>query len=537
MKKILLGAALLLATGISAQTYFQDDFSGAITAKWSLTDSDGDNQNWEATNFNGPQGQVASSASWTSTLGPLTPDNWMISNAIDLTSATGVTKLSWLVKGQDQQFPAENYSVYVGTSNATVDMLANGADFTEVMIATNDQYVSRNIDLSSFNGSTVYVAFRHHGVTDEFRLNVDDVMVAKVPNNDLALTGMTVDGGLIGNRTFSINVKNMGLTAVTSFDLAYTFDGGTPITENVTGINLAYTQSHTINVTVNGVTMGAKDLVATITTTDDVAANNIATTTFNFLPPVPQFVGTDSDGNSFDLHDRLENGQAIILDFMASWCGPCQSSTPALSELVENNGSGTGKVEALAISVEATDNAAVLNGLNWNGGFYAYPKFPYTVANNNSYFHYAINHGFNTGGSIPFFVMICPNITDPELSTIIKQDVGYGAGMFGAYQTALDQCPTATMDVIELAKEDINFKVFPNPTSNVVNVEFELQNQNDVTVSILNTVGQTVATNNLGTVSGVQATQLDVSSLESGMYIVKVKTANGEQTKRISVIR
>lgn len=82
-----------------------------------------------------------------------------------------------------------------------------------------------------------------------------------------------------------------------------------------------------------------------------------------------------------------------------------------------------------------------------------------------------------------------------------------------------------------------SFKVYPNPTSNVVNVEFELQNENDVTVSILNTVGQTVATNNLGTVSGVQATQLDVSSLESGMYIVRVKTANGEQTKRISVIR
>jgi len=82
-----------------------------------------------------------------------------------------------------------------------------------------------------------------------------------------------------------------------------------------------------------------------------------------------------------------------------------------------------------------------------------------------------------------------------------------------------------------------SFKVFPNPSNSVVNVEFELQNKNDVTVSIMNTVGQTVASNNLGSVSGVQATQLDVSSLESGMYIVKVITANGEQTKRISVIK
>lgn len=79
--------------------------------------------------------------------------------------------------------------------------------------------------------------------------------------------------------------------------------------------------------------------------------------------------------------------------------------------------------------------------------------------------------------------------------------------------------------------------VFPNPSNSVVNVEFEVQNQENVTVSILNTVGQTVSSNNLGSVSGVQTTQMDVSSLESGMYIVRIKTANGETTKRISVIK
>lgn len=82
-----------------------------------------------------------------------------------------------------------------------------------------------------------------------------------------------------------------------------------------------------------------------------------------------------------------------------------------------------------------------------------------------------------------------------------------------------------------------NFKTYPNPANNLVNVEFELKAQSEAIVSIVNTVGQTVAVNNLGTVSGMQTTQMDVSGLDSGMYIVKIKTTNGEQTKRISIIK
>jgi len=84
---------------------------------------------------------------------------------------------------------------------------------------------------------------------------------------------------------------------------------------------------------------------------------------------------------------------------------------------------------------------------------------------------------------------------------------------------------------------NVDLNVYPNPSKELVNVDFKLDNLTDVTVSVMNTVGQTVTSNNLGSVSGVQTTQLDVSSLESGIYIVRVQTANGEQTKRISVIR
>src|SRR5690554_7834574 len=460
----------------------------------------------------------------------------MISNAIDLTSATGTILFTWKAKGQDQDFADENYSVYVGTSNTVADFTTNGADFTEVIGNTNDEYVSRTIDISTSAGQTIYVAFRHHNVTDQFRLNIDDVKVATPVANDMALTGVTVDRSITGDRTFTVSFNNNGTDAVTAFDYEWSFDGSAATTVNVTGLTLQNGDSHTETFQVADVTAGTKAISVSITSDDDDSSNDVISGTIEFLPPVPQYVANDSYGNSFDLHSRLSNGQAIILDFMASWCGPCESSTPALSELVENNGSGTGNVEALAITVEQTDNASVLNNLNWNGGFYNYPKFAFAAENNFQFNHYAATLGLNGGSGIPFFVLICPDTENPGMSTISRSDAGYGSGMFGAYQAQIDQC-IATMDVIEMPTEQVDFNAYPNPASTVVNVEFELNTQNEVTVSIINTVGQTVAVNNLGTVSGLQTTQMDVSALDAGMYIVKVKTANGEQTKRISVVK
>ncbi len=82
-----------------------------------------------------------------------------------------------------------------------------------------------------------------------------------------------------------------------------------------------------------------------------------------------------------------------------------------------------------------------------------------------------------------------------------------------------------------------NMNVYPNPASNNVNVDFTLSNDADATVELLNGLGQVVSTQVLGHVSGEQSVSIDVASLESGMYIVKVKTSNGEITKRVSVVK
>ena len=49
--------------------------------------------------------------------------------------------------------------------------------------------------------------------------------------------------------------------------------------------------------------------------------------------PAPDFTATDINGKSFTLSSL--RGKVVILDFWASWCGPCRKSNPHMRELYD----------------------------------------------------------------------------------------------------------------------------------------------------------------------------------------------------------
>ena len=77
-------------------------------------------------------------------------------------------------------------------------------------------------------------------------------------------------------------------------------------------------------------------------------------------------------------------------------------------------------------------------------------------------------------------------------------------------------------------QETNSVAVFPNPTSSRFTIEAEGLNH----VSVFNTMGQKVYEINC------QAESVDIDlNVEAGVYMVRVATANGEVTKRITVLR
>ena len=166
-----------------SQTYFSDNFDDENITDWTLYDEDGDGHNWETVALTGLTPAIASYSFDNETESALTPNNYIVSPAINLSTATSAL-LKFKVKAQDAGWAAETYSVYVATSNTVAAFLATTPVLTE-NVATNGLggvFYSKIIDLTAFAGQPqVYIAFRHHNSTDMFSLHIDDVTVTAAP--------------------------------------------------------------------------------------------------------------------------------------------------------------------------------------------------------------------------------------------------------------------------------------------------------------------------------------------------------------------
>src|SRR5690606_10185933 len=252
MKKYLFFFAFIFAlASMNAQVVWSDDFEDLDISDWSLYDEDGDGFEWSAVQltdeFGAPVGTpILTSVSWSGI--PLTPDNWAVSPAIDLTGASGDITLTWYVFASDPLYNLENYGVYVGTSNNVADLTAAGELFTEFDLP--DTLTERTLDLSSFAGETIYVAFRHYDVSDQFRIGIDDVSVE-------------IDGGGTGGDeycgpiTFEFGTEPISRVVFSNIDNSSSAETTSPGHEDFTDMVANVTTGEVYQISVEGNTGGA----------------------------------------------------------------------------------------------------------------------------------------------------------------------------------------------------------------------------------------------------------------------------------------
>lgn len=525
MKRILLSVVSMLAVcSLSAQTYFSDDFEGGVDA-WTFIDSDGDGAGWDAADYGDGEGAVLTSASWDQS--PLTPDNWAISPAIDLTSATLPT-LYWNVKSQDQSWADENITVYVATASDVATLAASSVSYNEI-VGTSDGYMLRTLDLSSFNGETVYVGLRHHDVTDMFRVNVASVSVKEMLAEDVTLSltssasqAITAEGAIT---SFDFNVVSYGSEALSGYTFNYTVDGVAGSSASTQTLNAGDSESFSIDLG-----EGTYEITAFVTNADGEQVGETIEGTVSVVPPVMNFEMTDTHGDTHNLYEELSSGNMVLLDFFASWCGPCESSTPEVNAVWEQFGSGQFTYQTYGITVEPTDNASVIDGLGWGA---EYPKFEYTADNEALWAHY---NGLYGGGGIPLFILICPDENNPGYSEVAWVSEGWATG--GQSQDALiaaAQACDSEVSIEEVANTSLS--IYPNPASNYATVNVSLVEAEEVVVDVVNALGQKVVNVTAQFDAGTNSFELPVEKLSTGVYYVNVKTSNGVVTEKLNILK
>lgn len=86
--------------------------------------------------------------------------------------------------------------------------------------------------------------------------------------------------------------------------------------------------------------------------------------------------------------------------------------------------------------------------------------------------------------------------------------------------------------------EDHTVTAFPNPVSNELNVKLEFgETLSDVSLRLLNPLGQTVISKRIGFNVTNHIEKIDVSDLSAGNYLLQVETVKGQRTLPVVIIR
>ena len=100
----------------------------------------------------------------------------------------------------------------------------------------------------------------------------------------------------------------------------------------------------------------------------------------------------------------------------------------------------------------------------------------------------------------------------------------------------VDAPATSTLGIDNLS-QFINFTIYPNPASKVVNVNMEGIIGSDITVELYNLLGELVVSENYTTLSNYYRQELDISSLNNGIYNVKLVVDGSIYSKKLQVLK
>jgi hypothetical protein len=377
----------------------------------------------------------------------------------------------------------------------TIAVTAAGTTFQKVYTYTLPNAIV-NIDVELGNLSVI--AFIAEGKQEiitgaENHVSVGNILYQK----DASIESITAASEICAPELKPVlKVKNLGSDVITAIAFTYSVNGGTPNTYNwtgsitpfasvsidvpaITGFTVLATNAITFNVvSVNGVT-------------DQNAANNSITKS-NILQTTNATNGATGHVFTFT-QDRYgsESTWKIIED--------------ATSTVIAQGGpyadlSANG---VLAHNVNVTFSATGC----------------YSVIVNDSYGD-GINAGYGAGSY--------------KLVNAANQTVISSTGQFQKEERKLFNF-TSLIGIEENSAISV-FSLTPNPAKNNVEVSFNLNDNNDVNISIYNSLGAMVYNQNEGSLtSGNHTVNVNVSKLSSGVYYMNVKAGDNTIAKKLII--
>ena len=201
----------------NAQVYvLQESFENGIPATWQNIDNDGDGFIWviqSEPSYSPHTGSYSvTSASYDKpTSAVLHPENWLITDTISIPATTNPMVLSWWDAAQDPDYAADYYEVLISTTGNTIADFTAPAVFTKKL--STSTWTNETIDLSSYAGQQIFVAFVHKNCSDMFVMKIDDIEVLYYDAPVITVTPTNINFGTNFVNTNSA-FKTIGINSI-----------------------------------------------------------------------------------------------------------------------------------------------------------------------------------------------------------------------------------------------------------------------------------------------------------------------------------
>lgn len=232
----------------------------------------------------------------------------------------------------------------------------------------------------------------------------------------------------------------------------------------------------------------------------------------------PDFTQTDLNGTSHTLYDYLNSGKIVIVDMSATWCSPCWSFHQAhyLKDLYTEFGpDGTNEVVILFYEDDVNTTLADLQGTTTGTMGDWITDVPYPIIDGTA----ALPSQYGSG--YPSVSVICP--TDKKIKSNLF-NMNSLAAMKANVQGIIDDCSSLGTEE-ETTQE---FSIYPNPVTSVSIINIQVASAELATLNVYNLAGQIVLSTQYNLVSGSNSINLDMSTLETGSYVLSIDRDNTE---------